>query len=97
MGTAFVEAVRKRLTTPPLTLVASLTAALAFGVAVLVGWVTAHTREDLRHARPLPRANAPPALVLLGAARALPPAPPPRSAARTARPAKVPRLIVGSG
>jgi hypothetical protein len=96
MGTGFVHAVRTRLTKQPLTLVASLAAAFAFGVALLIGWATAGTREDLRRTHELPPAKPPPRLAVLGRASALPPAPPRRAARRTAPP-KVPRLIVGSG
>jgi hypothetical protein len=81
---------------PPLTLVASLAAAFAFALALLIGWATAGTREDLRRVHELPAAKPPPALVLLGPATKLPPAPPERTARRTTPP-DVPRLIVGSG
>jgi hypothetical protein len=92
----FVHAVRTRLATPPLTLVASLAAALAFSVGLLAGWATAGTREQLQRAQPLPTGAAAPRLVLLGRAAPLP-APPPRPRVlKTARP-EVPRLIVGSG
>jgi hypothetical protein len=96
VGTGVVHAVRTRLTRPPLTLVASLAAALAFALALLIGWATAGTREDLRRVHELPAAKPPPRLVLLGAATPLPAAPPERSPRRTAPP-DVPRLIVGSG
>jgi hypothetical protein len=96
VGTGFVHAVRTRLMKSSLTLVASLAAAGVFGIALLVGWATAGTREDLRRAPPLPAAKPPPRLEQLGAAARLPPAPP-RPAARNPKPADVPRLIVGSG
>jgi hypothetical protein len=92
----FVHAVRTALTRPPLTLVASLAVAAVFTVALLVGWATAGTREDLRRAPELPAAKPPPRLVLLGEATPLPVAPPARPA-RTTAPPKVPRLVVGSG
>jgi hypothetical protein len=92
-----LDAFRAWLRRSPLTLVASLAAALAFGLALLVGWATAGTREDLQRARPLPAEHAPPRLVLLGRAPALPKAPPARPGTRVRNPAKVPRLIVGSG
>lgn len=95
MGTGFVHAVRTRLTRSSFTLVASLLAASVFGIALLVGWATAGTREDLRRAPVLPAAKPPPRLVQLGAAARLPPAPP-RPAARR-KPENVPRLVVGSG
>lgn len=96
MGTGYVHAVRTRLTKSSFTLVASLAAAAVFGIALLVGWATAGTREDLRRAPPLPAAKPPPRLVQLGTAARLPPAP--RSlAARKPKPTNVPRLIVGSG
>ena len=95
MGKEVVHAVRARLTRPSITLVASLAAAAAFAIALLVGWATAGTREDLGHAMQLPAARPAPRLVLLGNATRLPPAPP---AARAANPAaKIPRLVVGSG
>ncbi|HEX9379910.1 MAG TPA: hypothetical protein VF891_00300 [Gaiellaceae bacterium] len=96
MGTGVVHAVRARLTRPPLTLVASLAAALAFGIALLVGWATAGTREDLRRAQQQRAPKPPPGLVLLGAATPLPAAPPPRSSPAR-KTTHVPRLIVGSG
>jgi hypothetical protein len=92
-----LDAVRARLRRSPLTLVASLAAALVFAAALLVGWATAGTREDLQRARPLPSPKAPPQLVLLGGAARLPSAPPRRPTAAVSSPAKVPRLIVGSG
>jgi hypothetical protein len=88
--------VRTRLTKSSLTLVASLATAAVFAIALLVGWATAGTREDLRRAPSLPAAKPPPRLVQLGAAARLP-APPPSLAARKRSPANVPRLIVGSG
>jgi hypothetical protein len=96
MGQGFVHAVRTSLRRPPLTLVASLAAAAVFAVALLVGWATAGTREDVRRAPQLPAAKPPPRLVLLGAGTPLPAAPPARPARKTAPPT-VPRLIVGSG
>jgi hypothetical protein len=95
VGTGFVHAFGTRLTKPPLTLVACVAAAFAFGLALLIGWATADTREDLARAQELQRAKPPPRLVVLGAASRLPP-PPRRSARRPARP-QSPRLIVGSG
>jgi hypothetical protein len=92
-----LDAFRAWLRRSPLTLVASLAAALAFGLALLVGWATAGTREDLQRARPLPAEQAPPKLVVLGRAAALPKAPPGRPRARVPSPDKTPRLIVGSG
>jgi hypothetical protein len=96
VGTGFVHSVRERLTRPSFTLVALLAATLAFGVALLVGWATAGTREDLRRAHELPGAKPVPRLVLLGAATPLPAAPRERIARKNAPP-NVPRLIVGSG
>ena len=97
MGTRLVEG-RRRLPAPPVTLAVVLAIAAAFGLALLIGWTTAGTREDLRKAEPQPQSHRVPALVLLGRAAALPAPPPARAAA--ARPSaspKVPRLIVGSG
>jgi hypothetical protein len=96
VGTGIVHAVRTRLTRSSLTLVASLAAASVFGIAVLVGWATAGTREDLRRAPQLPAGQALPRLVQLGSAPKLPPAPRELAARKRSRP-DVPRLIVGSG
>jgi hypothetical protein len=76
--------------------VALLAATLVFGIALLVGWATAGTREDLSRAHPLPAAKPPPRLVLLGSAAPLPPAPAAHRSVRKKAP-EVPRLIVGSG
>jgi hypothetical protein len=95
VGTAFVQAVRTRLAKTSLTLVASLAAAGVFGLAVLVGWATAGTRENLRRAPQLPAGAALPRLVQLGSAARLPQAPPAAVRKRSQR--DVPRLIVGSG
>ena len=97
MGTGFVSTVRERLTRQSLTVLALLAAALAFGLALLVGWGTAGTREDLRRAQPLPASKAVPRLVLLGKATGLPPPPRKRTLSKNAQPADLPRLIVGSG
>jgi hypothetical protein len=96
VGTGYVHAMRSRLTKSSFTLVASLVAAAVFAIALLVGWATAGTREDLRRAPPLPAAKPPPRLVQLGAAARLPAAPP-SLAARKPNPRNAPRLIVGSG
>jgi hypothetical protein len=97
VGTGVVHAVRERLTRPSITFVVFVAAVSVFGVALLVGWATAGTREDLRRVDRLPAPQPTPHLVLLGAATALPPAPPARAAARPPKPSTVPRLIVGSG
>jgi Na+/proline symporter len=96
VGTGIVHAVRTRLARSSLTLVASLAAASMFGIAVLVGWATAGTREDLRRAPQLPAGQALPRLVQLGSVPKLPAAPRERAARNPSRP-EVPRLIVGSG
>jgi hypothetical protein len=96
MEAGFVGALRERVRTQSLTMLALLVAGLAFGIALLVGWATAGTREDLRRVQQLPAAKPVPRLVLLGAATALPAPPPRRSSSKAAAP-DVPRLIVGSG
>jgi hypothetical protein len=94
VGTGFDDTARSRLPRPPLTLLAALVAASVFALALLIGWATAGTRENLRHAdRRSPAAV--PRLVVLGSAAALP-APPPRRRAPRAAPV-LPRVIVGSG
>lgn len=95
MGTGFDEAAGSHLPRPPLTLVVALAAASVFALALLIGWATAGTRENLRHVdRRTP--SAVPQLVLLGSAAGLP-APPPRKRARTSHAAPVAKVIVGSG
>ncbi len=95
MGTGFDEAGRSRIPRPPLTLVVALAAAAVFGLALLVGWLTAPTRENLRDVE---RRNAvtAPQLVLLGSAARLPAAPPARRS-RAVHAPPTPKVIVGSG
>jgi hypothetical protein len=96
VGTGYDQAAGSRFPRPPLTLVVALVSALVFGLALLIGWVTAGTRENLRHVE---RRNqvAVPQLVLLGSAARLPAPPPPRKRARTSHAPPVPKVIVGSG
>jgi hypothetical protein len=95
VGTGFDEAAGSRFPRPPLTLVVALAAASVFALALLIGWATAGTRENLRHVdRRTPVAA--PQLVLLGSAAGLPAAPPPKRA-RTSHAPPVPKVIVGSG
>jgi hypothetical protein len=82
---------------PSLTVIASLAAAAAFALALLIGWATAGTREDVAKAQPLPARGAVPRLVLLGSAGALPAPPRARPAAKNRTQPQSPRLIVGSG
>jgi len=74
-------------------------AAAVFGLALLIGWVTAGTHERLEHAAPVRGSARAPDLPLLRPAAPLPAAPPARPKGRaTAPPApEIPRLIVGSG
>jgi hypothetical protein len=95
VGTGFDEAAGSRFPRPPLTLVVALAAAAVFGLALLIGWATAGTRENLKHVDPRPPSAAPP-LVSLGSAAGLPAAPP-RKRAHTSHAAPVPKVIVGSG
>jgi hypothetical protein len=95
VGTGFDQAAGSRFPRPPLTLVVALVAAFVFGLALLIGWVTAGSRENLRHVdRRTPAAVR--QLVVLGSAAALP-APPPRRRARASHSPSVPKVIVGSG
>ena len=95
MGTRFDEAGGSRIPRPPLTLLVVLAAAAVFGLALLIGWLTAPTRENLRHVE---RRNAvtAPRLVLLGSTARLPAAPPVRRT-RAVRAPPIPKVIVGSG
>jgi hypothetical protein len=93
--TGFDQAAGSRFPRPPLALVVALAAASVFGLALLIGWLTAGTRENLRHVERR-NAVAVPQLVLLGTAARLP-APPPARRARVSHPAPVPKVIVGSG
>jgi hypothetical protein len=71
-------------------------AAAVFGLALLIGWVTAGTHERLGHASRVRSTPAVSAVPLLQRARPLPAASPARAGSRTAVP-EVPRLIIGSG
>jgi hypothetical protein len=95
VGTGFDQAAGSRFPRPPFTLVVALAAASVFGLALLIGWLTAGTRENLRHVERR-NAVAVPQLVLLGAAVRLP-APPPVTRARVSHAPPVPKVIVGSG
>lgn len=95
MGTGFDQAAGSRFPRPPLTLVVALAAASVFALALLIGWATAGTRENLRHVDPRMPA-AVPQLVVLGSAAPLP-APPPRKRVRASHSPPVPKVIVGSG
>jgi hypothetical protein len=95
VGTGYDQAAGSRFPRPPLTFVVALVAAAVFGLALLIGWATAGTRENLRHVERRSQV-AVPQLVLLGSAAGLP-APPPRKRARTSHAPPVPKVIVGSG
>jgi hypothetical protein len=96
--------------TAEVVLLAALLAAAVFGLAFLVGWATAGSKEELRSAESLRGSVSVPAVVLLGGARALP-APPkkrPRARVRPLRPRPVapqvalpsipvPKLLSGTG
>jgi hypothetical protein len=92
------EGWRSRLSGSSFLVVGLAAVAAAFALALLVGWATAGTREQLGHATPLKRSGAAPTVRLLRRAAPLPQAPPPRARKASARrPPPIPRLIVGSG
>src|SRR4051794_21110902 len=94
-----------RIPAPPLALAAAVAALAAFGIALLAGWASAGTHEQLAKARAVPADAPAPRIVLLRRAAALPEAPPARRAKSPARQKPepkvpnplVPKLIVGSG
>jgi hypothetical protein len=94
-----VESWRSRVPGSPVLVLGLVAAAAVFGVALLVGWVTAGTQERLRHAVPVRTTAAVPAVPLLRRAAPLPKAPPARPARRASsrRAVQIPRLIIGSG
>jgi hypothetical protein len=71
-------------------------AAAVFGLALLVGWLTAGTHERIDRATRVRTPPAAAAVPLLRRVRPLPAAPPKRAGTRAAAP-EIPRLIVGSG
>ncbi len=86
-----------RMPRPPLALVAGLLALACFGFALLAGWLTAGTDEQLRRPGVVDRGTNVRATPLFGPAAALPP-PPKRAATASAAPKPViPKVIVGSG
>ena len=86
-----------RIPRPPLAFALALAALATFGLALLVGWLTAGTKEELQQATPLQATANVPAIPLLGRAAPLPAAPKGRIAARQPAAPRLPRLIVGSG
>ena len=96
MPARIVDAV-SRIPRPSLPYALALAALASFGLALLIGWLTAGTKEELQRATPLHAAANVPAIPLLGGAAALPAAPKARSTARHPAAPRLPRLIVGSG
>ena len=96
MPARIVDAV-SRIPRPPLAVALALAAVASFGLALLVGWLTAGTKEELQRATPLHATANIPAIPLLGRATPLPAAPKVRIAARRPAAPRLPRLIVGSG
>jgi hypothetical protein len=86
-----------RIPRPPLAFALALAALASFGLALLVGWLTAGTKEELQRATPLHATAKVPAIPLLGNAAPLPEAPKVRIGARSPAAPRLPRLIVGSG
>jgi hypothetical protein len=91
-----VESWRSRLPGSPVLVLGLVAAAAVFGLALLIGWVTAGTHERIGHAARVRTTPAATALPLLRRARPLPTAPPARVGKKAATP-QIPRLIIGSG
>jgi hypothetical protein len=91
-----VDAV-SRIPRPPLAFALALAALASFGLALLVGWLTAGTKEELQRATPLRATANVPAIPLLGRAAPLPGAPKVRIPAKGPGAPRLPRLIIGSG
>jgi hypothetical protein len=91
------ETWRSRFSGSSVLVVCLAAVAGAFALALLVGWATAGTREQLGHATRVKEPGAAPSVPVLGRVTSLPKAPPARRKA-AARPApQVPRMIVGTG
>ena len=86
-----------RIPRPPLALAVGAAAVACFGFALLVGWLTAGTKVELQHAKPVGGNVQVAAIPLLGAAAPLPAAPKAQTGAKTPAAPRTPRLIVGSG
>jgi hypothetical protein len=93
-----VETWRSRLSGSSVLVVGLAAAATVFALALLVGWATAGTHEQLGHAKRLKGAPAPPQVALLRRVAPLPKAPPARARGASSPSApEIPRLIVGTG
>jgi hypothetical protein len=92
------ETWRSRFSGSSVLVVGLAAVAAAFALALLVGWATAGTREQLGHATRVKGSGAAPSVPALRRVTPLPKAPPPRARGASARAApQVPRLIVGTG
>ena len=94
-----VESWRSRVSGSPVLVLGLLAAAAIFGLALLVGWVTAGSHERLAHATRLRATRRVAPVPLFRPVAPLPKAPPARRVRRASAPAapQVPRLIIGSG
>ena len=96
-----MESWRARLPGSPVLVLGLLAAAAVFGLALLVGWTTAGTHEQLARAPRVETTPTPASVPLLRRVTPLPKAPPAaaRAVRRRSAPAapEIPRLIVGSG
>jgi hypothetical protein len=93
-----VETWRSRLSGSSVLVVGLAAAAAAFALALLVGWATAGTHEQLGHAKRLKGTPATPPVTLLRRVAPLPKAPPARARGASAPSTpEIPRLIVGTG
>jgi hypothetical protein len=94
-----VESWRSRISGSPVLVLGLLAAAAFFGLAFLVGWITAGSHERLAHATRLRAARPVAAVPLFRPVAPLPKSPPARPVRSASAPAapQVPRLIIGSG
>jgi hypothetical protein len=92
------ETWRSRFSGSSVLVVGLAAVAAAFALALLVGWATAGTREQLGRATRVKGTPAAPSVRVLRWVGSLPKAPPARTRRASARTApQVPRLIVGTG
>ena len=92
------ETWRSRFSGSSVLVVGLAAVAAAFALALLVGWATAGTREQLGHATRVKGTGAAPSVPVLHRVASLPKAPPARARRASARTGpQVPRLIVGTG
>jgi hypothetical protein len=93
---------RSRLSGSSFLVLGLVAVAAAFALALLVGWATAGTREQLGHAQRVKETGVAPAVPVLRPVAPLPKAPPPpapkaKVSVRRPHAPQIPRLIVGSG